>query len=182
MGPGSPRLRRCGRDDKPSAPPDSAGIRAPLSKTAAPFQTASQSQLYNSGKVIPGVSGALIFSPSQSHGGQPITVQRRGCDVVEREHGTSTGLSKPTRSRRYNVKRVKNPLFEAGEERSRGRGMQAHPPLSPICPFNARAIPRPQPSIVFKEARRQHPRRFTPALMRTCASATWNLGTRLHVP
>ena len=100
-------------------------------------------------KLSPGYSAQRIFAPSQSHGGQPAAVQRRDGDVVEREPGTSAGLLKPTRSRRYNVRRVKNPLFEAGEERSRGRGMQAHPP-PPALPINARAIPRPQPSIVSR--------------------------------
>ena len=90
-----------------------------------------------------------ILPPSQSHGGQPAAVQRRDGDVIEREPGTRHGLGGPTRSRRYNVRRVKNPLFEAGEERSRGRGMQAHPP-PPALPINARAIPRPQPSIVSR--------------------------------
>jgi hypothetical protein len=101
-------------------------------------------------KLSPGYSAQRIFAPSQSHGGQPAAVQRRDGDVIEREPGTSAGLLKPTRSRRYNVREVKNLLFEAGEERSRGRGMQAHPPQSPNCPSTRGPSRVPSPPL-FQE-------------------------------
>jgi hypothetical protein len=79
----------------------------------------------------------------------------RGGDVIEREapapcqaseYGTRGGHLRPARRRRYNVRGMKSPLFEAGDKMVTGTrdALCIHYPNH----HYARGIPRPRPSML----------------------------------
>ena len=84
----------------------------------------SKTSCRRAAKLSPGVQTARIFLPSLPRGGHLQCPAERS-DAIERDHGTEAGQPLPTRRRRYNVKEVKNLLFEAGDKRLRGRGVPA---------------------------------------------------------